>query len=734
MKRVVQVLAGLLVGLGLVEAAFYARAGGAFPHVNCYLPDAELGVRLEPGATQRISFSGNPVTSVRINQAGLRGADLPPPADGEIIVVGDSQVFGLGVEEDETFSARLAAETGRPVVNAGVPTYGPPEYAALARRLAAERKPETVVFTVNFVNDLFEWDAPNAQRHAEWDGWAVRTETAPESVVDYPGRRWVMRESHAVFALRAFWAGQQPDPEGAVGFPSEGTWTDLVDPSAMARAAVAGQPGGPTEADVVALEQELEAVQTALSEAVNAGRVEDLGWRGEDAGLLIQAAAGHPGDIVGPRFAEEARVVAVTARLMRRGVKYRQQVIDHLAERESEHVAAMQAALEQDATLHAQRQQTAQQVFNRRWDKSVLTPTLRKLRDDLEAMGVELVVVALPIDVQVSDEEWKKYDDAEPVDMAPSLVLIDDLVGDVEALGVRAVDTLPALKAAEPGAFLYGDIHMTPKGHAAVATALAASLEAKAPERLPDSGLEGGRTWVPRHEDWLRTPEAVVKGSTRARCETVRIAEWLRVTCLAVDGRSPTDVSRVTGDRGEARITRSKDAVTLVAPLFAGEPFAATFHWSTYGQVLKGTWSTDGTVELAFDDRDPSLRSARMVSEPEARLCGCGVAVRGEETCQLNGEPLDPTHDGFRSSWVHGCEDSCAQLSGGNLAACHATYPTDCAAFLACAEGRLSALATCPDGQAAVGGAGVCKPLCATDEDCTDSRACRTWQGAGYCE
>ena len=168
MKRLAQALAGLLAGLLLVEGGFHLRDQGAFPHVQCYLPDPVLGLRLEPGATQKISFSDNPVTSIRISSSGLRGDDLLPPADGEIIVVGDSQVFGLGVEEDQTFSARLAELTGRPVINAGVPTYGPPEYAELARRLVEERSPHTVVFTVNMVNDLFEWDAPNIERHAHW--------------------------------------------------------------------------------------------------------------------------------------------------------------------------------------------------------------------------------------------------------------------------------------------------------------------------------------------------------------------------------------------------------------------------------------------------------------------------------------------------------------------------------------------------------------------------------------
>src|SRR5262245_33429982 len=107
LRIALRVLAGLTIGAILSEVAFRARDDGAFPHLNLYTPDPALGVRLLPGESMRLAFGGNPVTTVRINRDGFRGADLPPPGDNEVVVVGDSQVFGLGVEENETFSARL---------------------------------------------------------------------------------------------------------------------------------------------------------------------------------------------------------------------------------------------------------------------------------------------------------------------------------------------------------------------------------------------------------------------------------------------------------------------------------------------------------------------------------------------------------------------------------------------------------------------------------------------------
>src|SRR5690242_11001190 len=92
-RHLSRVFAGLALGLALSEVLFCVRARGAFPHLNVYVPDPRLGVRLRPGATERIATGSNPVTSVRIGPEGFRGAGLPPPADGEIVVVGDSQVF-----------------------------------------------------------------------------------------------------------------------------------------------------------------------------------------------------------------------------------------------------------------------------------------------------------------------------------------------------------------------------------------------------------------------------------------------------------------------------------------------------------------------------------------------------------------------------------------------------------------------------------------------------------------
>jgi hypothetical protein len=107
---------------------------------------------------------------------------------------------------------------------------------------------------------------------------------------------------------------------------------------------------------------------------------------------------------------------------------------------------------------------------------SPMTPLLREVKALCDAHGARLLVVALPMDVQVSPSEWAKYGVATPPDLEPAKILVDDLVASAEGIGAAALDATPALAAAEPGAFLDGDIHMTPKGHRALAEAIAAKL------------------------------------------------------------------------------------------------------------------------------------------------------------------------------------------------------------------------------------------------------------------
>lgn len=728
--RTAQVVLGLAVGLVVTELAFRWRDDGAFPHVNVYLPDAELGARLAPGAEQKFKLRTNPLTSIRINAAGYRGAELPPPSKDEILVVGDSQVFGLGVEEHETFSARLAEKTGRQVVNGGVPTYGPGEYTAVVREMLEKRTPSTVVYVINMANDLFETERPNHERHAVWDGWAVRIETAPKETAEFPGRRWLMTRSHAMYALRRWQHGEVEvvDP----GFASEGTWKDLVHSGAQA-----GERHDDAQDQTArdlsqraeklkALESELGKVEGEIQELMYQA-VPELLYGDGDGELQVQAAIASPGDIVTERQAEEGRSVRVTAAFLQAGVRYRHQLLQQVARgpqnpetRKLLDTAAARENLQQEhLALYAQGP-------GEHRVPSVLEPRIREVKELCDARGVELVVVALPIDVQVSAGEWAKYGVAEKIDMTPTRILLADLVASAESMGARAVDVTDALAgvAAKERAFLDGDIHMTAAGHRAVAEALATKLAEPAPPALPQPGLPAGRTRVPPPRVWRASVEATVRGSSKVGCQTHLIGEWLRVTCLRQGKKLvPSAIEVERGGHGEAMVVVTDEAATLVAPILAGDELVAAFYWADQARTLVARWPEGAArPSMGFEERAQGGKPLE-VSEAAAQLCTCYEQVYPDRQCQLD-------EYGYASD--EDCRPSCASAYGQPSAACVAAYADDCARMEACARGEPGAEAPCPPGQVNLATTGQCVALCDQARPCA-SGTCTPYQGTHVC-
>lgn len=733
-----QMVLGIALGLGIAEAVFHYRDDGAFPHLNVYEADAQLGARLRPGASQRVSFGGNPTTSVRINATGLRGAALPAPGPNEIIVLGDSQVFGLGVEEGATFSAQLAAQlAGRPgggmVVNAGIPTYGPLEYEAVAKRLLEQRHPNTVVYVVNFANDLFETERPNTTRHAVWDGWAVRKETMPATVAQFPGRAWLYGSSHAFFALRKWTNAQGPERDDR-SFRSEGTWQDLVREGTetasdrATRERTEQERAARLRAERTKLRDERRTAELVVTDVVmQYGSDPDTGeFPGgiyfEDAQVLVQAALGKPHDIVESDDGESSRSVEITAALIRRGVAFRQRLERTTRERAArEHDSRALGAFASRELLVARAEATSAAPIADVAAWSPLHERLVAMKRLCDAHDARLVVVALPIDVMVSPDEWRKY--GKPaLDMSASRVLLEDLVRDANALGVSALDATDALRAAEPGAFLDKDIHMSAKGHAALARALAETLGAPPPLRRPSARLPSGRSLVPTPEEFARTSEATVRGSTRAGCETVRVREWLRVQCLPVRRVRPTGLRIVSGATLDTLALVTGDTTSLTFALLPGTSLTAEFVWTDRTQRFVAIVPEGRTEpELRFDDPSGPGAPAGPIDEVAAKLCELDRARQIALRANRHGlEPRRPNE--FLCDYVYGAPER----------ACLAPYASDGTALLACARGDASAPPTCAESESPAGACGMCRTVCDDAHPC-ERGACTPWNGGGVC-
>jgi lysophospholipase L1-like esterase len=658
------VASGLVVGLAAAEGIFYHRDGGAFPHVNFYVADAELGVRLMPGATEKVSFGGNPITHVQINRDGYRGGELPAPGTDEVLVVGDSQVFGLGVEQDETFSAVLGKRLARHVMNAGVPTYGPAEYRAVIAEQLARRHPRTVVLTINLVNDLFEAQHRNRDRHAVWDGWAVRKETGPASITRFPGREFLYRRSHLFFALRKWRhagarAGAEIDERGVA---SEGTWKDIVTTGAEVRKQRADRDRARHKRleDVSWVHQEIKAQELAIDEKIN----EVLHGRDGADSFTISVARANPGDIVLEDFGEEGRPVLTTAGQISAAAAVRARLRTQLARWAKAHRTG--EARQTLATLDARDQALAKlSELDVQKLAAVLDPPLgaylREVKQLVEGAGARLAVVILPLDVQVSAEEWKKYG-AQPIDMEPSKALTAELVELCHALGVSVLDATPVLARAEPGAFLDKDIHMTPKGHAAVAAALATTLAEPPPKPVAASE----RSPVPMPEVFKQAREVIVRGSSALGCETKQVREWLRVVCSRTETARPLAIEIEEDDGQEALAMAMPGQVSLVIPVVPGRAFAGTISWTDRTAVLRVRWPAGAAApELAFDqpvkrarpDLDPTPRGWNMAfrSPVERAICDCWQTVFG-------GERYTSRDEVFTCSGAYGAaDDACVQ-------------------------------------------------------------------------
>jgi acetyltransferase AlgX (SGNH hydrolase-like protein) len=749
-------LAGLAIGLAAAEGLFWYRDGGAFPHLNVYEPDADLGLRLRPLASQSLSAGpNNPRTRVRVNREGFRGADWPAPAPGETLVVGDSQVFGLGVEESETFSAALARRLGpgAVVLNAGVPTYGPPEFLRVVEQALAARQVGTVVYVVNLVNDLFEAERPNAGRHAVWDGWAVRRENAPAGAASFPGRSLLMRESHAVFALRRLLHGgasSSVDP----GLPSEGGFRDLLGA------------GEATEAERARAEEETarRAAEQAKQIDEDARRLEQAEQRvdrlverhvapdlnpapnspeGPNAGIyneqLITYRAGRadPGDIVGEDDRPEGgRSVAATAAMIRRGARLREAYERKLRERAAKDPAL---AAEVEGAL-GERDRGREELRQKRLAPreivrapSPIARQIARVKAACDARGARLLVVALPMDVQVSPDEWKKYG-LDPVDMSEARVLVDDLVESARSLGALALDATAALAAAEPGAFLAGDLHMTPKGHEALAGAIEGALmrPPPPPPAAPRGGLPPGRSRVPTAAEWhgqyngpYGSEESSYEGYglkeqgywDNGFCTVQRVREWFRVSCFSLIRAAPAaDAFVLEGGRGEAfspMLPRNAQSdvdplavASVIAPLAPGERLVADMRWAQYSKRVTIDWPA-GALEPSFS-AGPVVRGATPVrrSERESAYCACQKERTKKAACDLSDLADDPD--------------------------CLRTYANDCEGLLACLAGHPASPPRCGPGHANAGARERCLKLCGEGASCAEG-VCTPWQGGNVC-
>jgi lysophospholipase L1-like esterase len=204
--------------LVLVSIVFTLLAGEVFlrftkPQIfevhpkGMYMPDPDVGYVLAAG------FEGFMIRSefqahFSTNQSGLRGPELRPRESNtfRILILGDSQAWGFGVRDNETFSYQLESMLAShypkldiQVLNAGVPGYGTADQLAFLESRGLALKPDIVIVQFLSVNDIKESRSP-AYLWADVKGGMlvskVRSGDEQSQPILLGAKRWLKSNSH----------------------------------------------------------------------------------------------------------------------------------------------------------------------------------------------------------------------------------------------------------------------------------------------------------------------------------------------------------------------------------------------------------------------------------------------------------------------------------------------------------------------------------------------------------
>jgi lysophospholipase L1-like esterase len=124
--------------------------------------DHGTGHRSAPSSTVQ-ARTGEASFTYSADQHGFRNT-MPWPAQADIVAVGDSMVFGYGVNDDQTW-IRLLADSlpGSRVINLGRAGQGPQQYLQAYEEFGAPLKPKLLLFGLSPSNDVID-----AKRFDEW--------------------------------------------------------------------------------------------------------------------------------------------------------------------------------------------------------------------------------------------------------------------------------------------------------------------------------------------------------------------------------------------------------------------------------------------------------------------------------------------------------------------------------------------------------------------------------------
>lgn len=169
-RRPLQLLAASIVALGAVGWTFLADTADAASE------PASFGriLALPPRALQTDSSPHRPTIQVTTNAHGFRGPDFaerPAPGTTRVVLIGDSFVFGSGVEWPDTLGEALRRELARQapgrafeLINLGIPGDNLPSHVEVYDEAVRALHPAQVVLCLTLPNDLSNYDDQEVRR------------------------------------------------------------------------------------------------------------------------------------------------------------------------------------------------------------------------------------------------------------------------------------------------------------------------------------------------------------------------------------------------------------------------------------------------------------------------------------------------------------------------------------------------------------------------------------------
>jgi len=141
-SRVALALGSLLLTVGMLEISGRVFVSEPVERHDGFAHDDQLGWILPAGQT--MSWRGQ---SAAINRIGLRSPDLKNSATIKILTIGDSSVFGDGVQDSETLAAQISGLLGSAVdvQNGGVPGYTCWQSRLWVERIRTQFQPDILI-------------------------------------------------------------------------------------------------------------------------------------------------------------------------------------------------------------------------------------------------------------------------------------------------------------------------------------------------------------------------------------------------------------------------------------------------------------------------------------------------------------------------------------------------------------------------------------------------------------